>query len=126
MMMKKTFLAIVSIAILSGCYFDKEDKLYPTPATSTCDTTSATFSATVLPIMMQGCATSACHDAISQSGGYNLTTYAGVKVAVDDGKLLGCMRQESGFDAMPKSAAKLDDCLINKVARWVHLGAKND
>jgi uncharacterized protein YceK len=126
MKMKKTFLALVGIAILSGCYFDKEDKLYPKPSTSLCDTTSVTFTATVLPIMMQGCATSACHDATSQSGGYNLTTYTGVKVAVDDGKLVGCIRQQSGFDAMPKSAAKLDDCSINKVARWVNLGAKND
>jgi uncharacterized protein YceK len=124
--MKKAFLAIVSLAILSGCYFDKEDKLYPKPTTNLCDTTSVKFAADVLPIMMQGCATSACHDATSQSGGYNLTNYAGVKVAVDDGKLVGCMRQESGFDAMPKSAAKMDDCLINKVARWVNLGAKND
>jgi hypothetical protein len=124
--MKKAFLAIIGLAILSGCYFDKEDQLYPKPATSLCDTTSVKFMADIMPIMMESCATPTCHDNTSQSGGYNLTKYAGVKMSVDDGKLVGCIRQESGYDAMPKSAAKMDDCKINKIARWVNLGAKND
>lgn len=124
--MKRILFALFGIALLSGCYFDKEDKLYPKPTTPTCDTTTATFTGTVLPIMMQSCATSTCHDAVSQSGGYDLTNYAGVKMSVDDGKLIGCIRQDQGYDAMPKSANKMDDCSINKIARWVHLGAKND
>lgn len=124
--MKKICLALIGLAVLSGCYFDKEDQLYPKPTTPTCDTTAVTYTGTVASIMGKSCATPACHDHNTQSGGYDLTTYAGLKMSVDDGKLVGCIRQESGFDAMPKSAGKLDDCSINKIARWVNLGAKND
>ncbi len=123
--MKRTFLALVGLALFSGCYFDKEDKLYP-KVTNTCDTTTVSFAMTVMPIMNKSCATPTCHDRTSQSGGYDLTNYEGCKMAVDDGKMIGCIRQDQGYDAMPKSAAKMDDCSINKVVRWVNLGAKND
>lgn len=123
--MKKLLVLFVSITAFSGCYYDKEDQLYPKTAGG-CDTTSATFIANVLPVMQQKCATAGCHDAIVKQSGYDLSSYDGVKKCATDNKLIGVIRQSSGFAIMPKGMPKLDDCTINKIARWVNLGALNN
>lgn len=122
--MKKILAGCIGLIALAGCYNDKADKLYPT--TTTCDTTTVTFATDVMPVMQQKCATSGCHDASTKAYGYNLSTYQGVKICVDDARLIGAIRQQSGFKAMPQGASKLDDCTINKIARWVNLGALNN
>lgn len=122
--MKKLLAFCIGVIALSGCYNDKADQLYP--ATTGCDTTTATFLTDVMPVMQQKCATSGCHDAATKSYGYDLSTYTGVKICVDDNRLLGAIRQESGYKAMPQGMSKLDDCTIKKIARWVNLGAQNN
>lgn len=123
--MKKLVAVFAASLIFTGCYFDKADQLYPSNTVG-CDTTTSTFITNVLPVMQQSCATSGCHDATTKQSGYNLATYAGVKMALDDGKLLGSIKQETGYSAMPKGMAKLDDCSIAKITRWVNLGAQNN
>ncbi|OSZ79092.1 hypothetical protein CAP35_12825 [Chitinophagaceae bacterium IBVUCB1] len=123
--MKKLMILFFGVMALSGCYYDKENELYPSPTGGGCDTTTSTFSSNVLPVMQQKCATSGCH-ATTLPTGYNLSNYEGVKTAVTEGKLLGSIRHQSGFSAMPKGSAKLDDCSINKIARWVNLGMLNN
>jgi hypothetical protein len=39
---------------------------------------------------------------------------------------MGAIRQQSGYKAMPQGASKLDDCSINKIGRWINLGAQNN
>ncbi len=123
--MKKLLILFLGVVAFSGCYYDKEDQLYPKPPGNICDTTTAAFTKDVLPVMQQKCATSGCH-ATTAPTGYNLSNYEGVKVAVNDGKLLGSIRHESGFSQMPKGMPKLDNCSISKIARWVNLGALNN
>lgn len=120
-LIKKLF-AAATIVFFAGCYNDKADQLYPSAVT--CDTTNVTFTADILPIMTKSCATTNCHDAESQMGNYDLTGYAGLKQMVTNGKLMPSIRHESGADFMPKDLPKLADCDINKIARWVNLGAK--
>lgn len=128
--MKKTF-SLTAFALLLGlaaCYQDKKDKLYPAPEGSGggCDTTmAATYSGVVKPILQSNCALSGCHDA-SASGGVNLTGVAGAQAIATDGRLLGVIRHASGYMPMPKNAAKLDDCSILQISRWVAAGAPNN
>ncbi|MBS1771554.1 MAG: hypothetical protein JST82_01750 [Bacteroidetes bacterium] len=122
--MKKVLGLLAAIALLAGCYNDKADKLYPVGTTINCDTSGTmSFSADILPTMQSQCATSGCHDASSAQSGYDLTGYTGIKAMVDNDRMLGVIRQDAGFSAMPKGGTKLDDCYINKVTRWIHQGA---
>jgi cytochrome c553 len=128
---------------------DLDDRmpLYPNPALSTsqislirrwinegapngtncatlCDTTNITFSAGIQPMMQQNCV--GCHSASLASGGVNLSTHAGVAAAARNNRLVGAMKHQSGFVAMPQGAAKLSDCKIKQVEKWVQAGALNN
>lgn len=122
---------ILGVALLAGCYNDSKEELYPVSTPSTgggtgCDTANVTFTASVLPIFTANCATSGCHTAATRAGNYDLSTYAGAKAAVDAGRLLGAVKQLTGFSQMPQGKSKLDDCSIAKIDKWVALGAQNN
>jgi uncharacterized membrane protein len=72
------FILFISIIVLSvsGCYYDKEQFLYPAPATGGCSSISAKFSIDVAPIILTKCATAGCHNAASAAGATVLETYA--------------------------------------------------
>ena len=67
--------AILLVIATTGCYYDKEELLYPGSVIPVnCSTTSAKFGADVQPIISGRCATSGCHD-VTASGGVILQTY---------------------------------------------------
>ncbi len=69
------FAAIMVIAAITGCYYDKEELLYPgSTAAVDCSTVQAKFGADVLPVISAKCATSGCHNG-SASGGLVLQDY---------------------------------------------------
>lgn len=122
----KLFLSINCILIFvglsfSGCYYDKAELLYPQ---TSCDSTTATYSATIVPVLNQYC--TSCHNGTTLSGNIALDTYANVKVFVTNGKLLGCINQSSGYYAMPLNSVKLDACTIAKFSHWISTGAINN
>lgn len=126
-MKKITILAGLAL-VFAGCYNDKSDKLYPTPSTTTCDTTAITYSTDVLPIITTYCNTgSSCHSSGSTSG-YDFSTYAGLNDVANVDLLLNDINgtPSTGHSAMPKNSTKLSDCNINKITRWVNLGALNN
>ena len=59
-----TLLLLISFT-LSGCYYDKENELYPSPRT-VCDTTNVTYSKSIVPIMVANC--NVCHSTALQQG----------------------------------------------------------
>jgi len=83
----------------------------------TCDTTNATFSAVVTPILQNNC--TGCHNSTNSQGGIDLSTYAGVAAQASNGKLLGSIKFEPGFSPMPKSGSQLSSCDRAKIAQWV-------
>lgn len=115
--MKKLLYILVaaSTIAISGCYYDKEEELYPNSVGSgSCDTTSQTYTSNIKSIIDSRCATSGCHVAGAQSP--DLSTYQGlvnniarVKVRAIDEK------------SMP-SAAPLPACEINKITAWINAG----
>lgn len=108
------------LGTLNGCYYDVEEVLYPT---NNCDST-ATFMGTVLPIFENNC--NQCHGTGISNGGVTLDTYIGVKAVVDNNRILGAIRRESGFSPMPQGQPKLSDCNIAKISSWISEGAENN
>ena len=62
-----------------------------------------------------------CHGA-SNTSGYNLSNYAGVKSVGQTGQLYGAIAQTQAYIAMPQGGGKLSACNIAKVKRWIDNG----
>ena len=69
------------LIFLLGCYYDKEELLYPSE-TVDCNSVNATFTS-VKPIIATKCATAGCHNSASAAGGAVLETYDQVKAKAD-------------------------------------------
>jgi len=89
-----------------------------------CDTTQFTYAAVIKPIMDNKCA--GCHKAGNLGGNVDVSTYNGTKVVALNGKLLGSIAHQAGFSPMPKNSAKLSDCEITQVRRWITAGSLNN
>jgi hypothetical protein len=68
------------MGMISACYSDKEDQLYPTATVDpNCVTTNLTYTANLKAFLDSKCATSGCHTAGQQSP--NLSTFASASAA---------------------------------------------
>ncbi|HZL10951.1 MAG TPA: hypothetical protein VFC65_13220 [Prolixibacteraceae bacterium] len=117
---------VLLIALITGCYYDSEEKLYPV-VSSTCDLTNVTFAGTVKPILQASCLN--CHSnskASNDGGGVRLENYDDVKVSVLNGKLMGTINHSSGYIAMPNGGGKLIVCEINQLQNWIDNGTLNN
>ena len=109
--MKKVslFLIVASALVILSCSKD-----------STCNTTGVTYTNTVKAIFDKSCIGSGCHNTGSPNG--SLVNYADSKAFPNLAKMVGALKQESAFSAMPKTGSKLDDCSISQVAAWIAAG----
>lgn len=89
----------------------------------TCDTTAYTYQETISPLLQGYCV--GCHTISSLGGNINLSNYEGVKASIDNGRLVGSIKHESGFSPMPKGG-KLSDCQITQITKWINGGAPNN
>ncbi len=89
-----------------------------------CDSTIFTYSGAVKPIMDNKCA--GCHNPASLGGNIDLSTYATVRVSALNGKLYGSVAHQTGFSPMPKNSAKLSDCEIAQIQKWITAGSSNN
>jgi hypothetical protein len=104
-------------AVLQGCYYDKEEELYPM---GNCDLSDVTWSGTVKAIVDLRCATPACHSASGTAPG-DFTQYSAVKARVDDGSLPVVVFVNK---TMPPSG--MPGCELRKLQAWVNAGAANN
>lgn len=93
-------------------------------ACNDCDSTTITYSAAVAPMINTNC--KGCHNPAFLSAGLDLTTYTNVRSIALNGKLMGSINHSTGFPAMPKGAAKLNDCKITQVRKWIEAGSLNN
>ena len=114
-------LLVMTSLLISACYYDVEEELYPS---GTCDTANMSFSQAVMPIFNQNC--NICHSASAAQGNVILDTYDAVLPYVNNGKLLGSIRHQGGFSAMPQGQPQLSTCTIDKIAAWITDGAMNN
>ena len=92
--------------------------------TSACDASVFTYSGAIKPMLDTKCV--GCHSASSPGGNINLSTYAAVRPLALNGKLYGSIAHQTGFSPMPKNSAKLSDCEITQVQRWIAAGSLNN
>lgn len=114
-------LALITASILTGCFYDNEEELYPG---NTCVTDNMSYSSNVLPIIQDNCYS--CHNQAGNQGGVTLEGYAAFKVYIDNGKLLGAIKHETGSPPMPQNEPQLLQCQIDKIEAWVNQGALNN
>ena len=119
------FLLLVFCRMLVSCSKQNEEALM-TPANGipNCDTINMKFTANVVPLLSTNCYS--CHGNGRAFGGVNLDTYTKVKAVADNGSLIGSISHASGYSPMPKNAAQLSTCDINKIRAWISRGALNN
>jgi cytochrome c5 len=88
---------------------------------SGCDTSNVTWTKDIEPFIKSTCI--GCHGSSFPSGGVVLATYADVKTRVDMGRILGNVRRENGFLAMPPSGSPVSKCNVDKIRIWIEMGA---
>lgn len=92
--------------------------------TGSCDTAVFTYSGAIKPIMDNKCA--GCHNPANLGGNIDLSVYTAVRTSALNGKLYGSIAHQPGYSPMPKNAAKLSDCEIRQVQKWIAAGSLNN
>lgn len=124
-MKKYILLSALALTMLAGCYYDKEEYLYPQTNNDPCDTTNVGYVAKVKPILDTYCNKSGCHGNGSSAAGVVLDNYASAKTATQNGNVICTITWGSGCSPMPKgSGAQLSACNIDKIKAWAHQGFK--
>jgi hypothetical protein len=116
-MIRKLGFALVLFTVLAGCYYDKEELLYP--AASDCSTINVRFATQVAPLIQTRCAIAGCHDASSGNAGGPFTNYTQIQLKAAQIKT----QVESG--AMPQGSS-LSAAEIRLLSCWVTSGAPNN
>ena len=122
-MIKKWFYIILVVSFYS-CYYDNEQDLYPVDPNAECDTLNVTYSGTIVPVLQTQC--NGCHSGTTPSAGIKTDNYTDVKALVDNGKLMGTIKQQPGYSPMPKGGNQLSGCDIAKFDIWIKQGALNN
>ena len=112
---------MIGLVVIASCYYDNEEELYPQQA---CDSENVSMLNTLVPILDRSCYR--CHSAAVNSGNVTLEGYDELVKYANNGRLLGAMRHESGFKAMPQDAPQLSDCDIAKFEHWIAAGVPNN
>jgi len=115
--MRNFLFLLIPLLSFSACYYDVEETLY---AGLECETESVQYSDEIRLILDNSCMI--CHNAASNFGNIKLETYEQVVQRVEDGRLLGAIRHESGFSPMPQGNPKLSDCQIAQIEAWIDEG----
>jgi hypothetical protein len=78
----------------------------------------------IVPILERNCYV--CHSVAANTANVTLQGYAELIKYVNNGKLLGVIRHDSGFTPMPQNASKLISCDIAKIEQWILDGAPDN
>ena len=112
---------LIGLVVVSGCYYDSEERLYPS---TECVTANISLQTNIVPILQRNCYS--CHSAAVNNGNITLEGYSELIKHVNSGKLLGVINHNPGFKEMPRNAPKMASCEIAKIEQWVADGAKNN
>lgn len=89
------------------------------------DSTQFGYSATIYPILKNSCF--GCHNDKSEyPNKILLQTYEQVKKYALNGQLLGTIKHQGGYTAMPQNGAKMDEAYIRLIEKWIKSGALNN
>ena len=116
-MIRKIVSMLLLSAAFSGCFYDKEELLYPTA--KDCSTVDAHFAAQVQPLIQTRCAIAGCHDAASGNVGGPFTNYTQIK------NKAGSIKTQVTSGAMPQGSTLTVE-QIQLISCWVDSGAPNN
>lgn len=88
-----------------------------------CDLTNVSWSNTIRDIITTACL--GCHNTAVQNGNIDLSDYDKTKAIGQSGALLGSIKHESGYVAMPFNGSKLPACKIDQIETWIAEGFAN-
>ena len=114
-------LLVAGMVILSSCYYDVAEVLYPP---TNCVTDNMSYATHINPILSHNCFV--CHSEAANNGNVTLEGYSNVIIYVNSGQLMGAIKHQSGFSAMPQNSTPLSDCDISKIEQWTAQGAQNN
>ena len=86
---------------------------------TSCDS-AFTYAARIQPIMDKWCV--GCHSTANPGGSYDLSNHAGIVKAIQANRLLGSIKQQSGYSAMPQGTSPISDCDIIAINKWINAG----
>jgi len=114
-----TFLPIVALISFmlffpQGCKNYNQVELYPP-----CDTVNVTYSANIQPVFSANCLP--CHTTANKFGNVILDNLDSARIPARNGLLLKAVTHDQSVVPMPKGGAKLSDCDISKIRRWINL-----
>jgi hypothetical protein len=119
--LKLLLAACVCCVTVAGCYYDNVEELYP----DGCRTNDVRYADHVVPILEANNCLS-CHNDGDEQGGINLEGYENVLERVEDGSLMGSVRQQQDWEAMPLTGNKMSNCSIDRLQSWIDAGALNN
>ena len=105
--------SIVYWWIAQGAYNNKCDS-------AGCDSTNVTYTSSISPITQAWCV--GCHGGSKPANGLSLETYDEVVACANSDRLMGALRHDAGFYAMPKGGEILSPCDINLFQKWINIG----
>lgn len=135
---KVTTLVLFVVTVFFGCKHSPPEKQINQNPTggidNPCDPDTVYFVNDVLPLLTSSCAYAGCHDAASRQDGVNLSTYATILASADVEP--GSPRRSDLYEVItendpdkvmpPPPASKLTQEQIDKIAKWIEQGAKNN
>lgn len=107
----------LSVAVMTGCYYDTEELLYPGGVS--CSGVAPSFSKDVQPIFQTKCSLSGCHNTGATNTGGALTNYTEIKA-----KAAPCKTSVLN-GSMPKGLTLTAD-QIKIISCWVDNGSQNN
>lgn len=118
---KRLSLSILSagiiIALVSGCAYSKKEVVQAPCIIAD----SVYYTTNITPVIASNCAS--CHSAASNVSGILLDSYDGLQYWAKNGYLYGTISHASGFKPMPDGGAKLSDCTISLIKKWIDNGS---
>jgi hypothetical protein len=85
-----------------------------------CDSTKFTYSLDIAPIIDKNCIS--CH----VTSNIKIGDHVGLQTVALDGRLMGALNHEFGYQPMPSGSVFLNDCDLKKIRKWIDNGAPND
>jgi hypothetical protein len=117
---KKWLLAITGFVALAGCVYTKKEVVQ-----ASCNLPdSVSYAGKVVPILQSNCYI--CHSTASNISGILLDNYNALKTYAQAGILYRVINHEPGVSPMPDGGAKLDDCTIATIKKWIDQGSQRN
>jgi hypothetical protein len=107
--------------IFSNCTFRNEEELF---GEEICIIEEVAYFTDIRPLIETRCVS--CHSSVLSSGNINLESYDKLVPVVESGRFLGSISHSPGFTPMPQGEAKLSNCDIQKIEKWIEEGFPNN